>query len=357
MTSLGFLWIGFPDYAARCVRRVIDRGKYSVSVIATRPNVPIEGAEVSLGQPVTWVDSAARSVSWEGLGLPLPDIVFQGGYYIPAFNALRKQCRKVGKKIVLMSDQNWHGTLRQRTIDLLRHRLFIEKNFDIIFVPGASGEEFSRRMGYPPDCVFAGLYGADGSLFHGGPPLDQRSKTFIFIGQFVARKNCLGLAHAFLRFVATHPDWRLRMCGAGVQRDKIPEHPSILVSDFVQPPQLAEILRGARCLVLPSLDEHWGLVVHEAALSGCALALSDVVGAGVDLATSKNGVLFRPGSETQIEQALCRIAGWDSALWRTAEAASRQVARQFGPEPFADAVDRIVETFSSGAGVRVGGNR
>lgn len=357
MTRLGFLWSGFPDYAARCVRRVIDRGKYSVSVLGTRPSVPIKGTELSLGQSVTWVDPTARPVSWEELGLTLPDIVFQGGYYIPAFNALRKQCRQAGGNAVLMSDQNWHGALRQHTIDRLRHRLFIRGNFDSIFVPGASGIEFSRRMGYPADRRVAGMYGADCSLFHGGPPLDQRPKSFIFVGQFIARKNCLGLARAFLRFVTNHPDWRLRMCGAGAQRHEIPDHPSILVEDFVQPRQLAEILRGTRCLVLPSLDEHWGLVVHEAALSGCALALSDVVGAGVDLVTAKNGVLFRPGNETQIEEALRRIAGWDSVQWRTAEAASLQRARQFGPEPFADAVERIVEMFSDRAGARAGSNR
>ena len=43
MTELVVAWPGLPDYAARCIRAVIERSAVSVAVIGTRPDVPIEG--------------------------------------------------------------------------------------------------------------------------------------------------------------------------------------------------------------------------------------------------------------------------------------------------------------------------
>jgi glycosyltransferase involved in cell wall biosynthesis len=187
------------------------------------------------------------------------------------------------------------------------------------------------------------MYGADPALFHGGKPLHLRSKTILYVGRLVPIKNVVGLTQAFVRFAKDYPDWVLRICGSGQQRGLLPDHPQIQVEDFVQPPQLAEIMRDARCLVLPSLYEPWGVVVHEAALSGCALALSKAVGAADDLARPENAILFKPGDVDLIERALRTIAGWDDSQWQRAELTSRELARQFGPEKFADAVDRVIE--------------
>jgi glycosyltransferase involved in cell wall biosynthesis len=187
------------------------------------------------------------------------------------------------------------------------------------------------------------MLGADPTLFHGGKPLHLRPRTILYVGRLVSVKNVTGLTQAFLRFSKDHPDWLLRICGSGVQRGALPSYPQIHIEDFVQPPQLAEIMREARCLVLPSLFEPWGVVVHEAALSGCALALSKAVGAADDLARPDNAVLFKPGNGDAIERALRWIADWDDHQWQRAESTSRELAKQFGPEKFADAVDRFIE--------------
>lgn len=338
MTSLAFAWPGLPDYAARCIRAVIDRSATPVTVIATPPSVPIEGMEQSLGQPVNWVEGDDTTVNWQALGVERPDLLFTGGYGFPAFNALADEVRNAGGRVVLMSDNNWTGTPRQRVLDPLRHRLLLRHRHDAIFVPGASGVRVARSWGYPQETIQTGLYGADPTLFNGGPPLEDRPKTFLFVGQFIARKNVLGLVDAFARFAARRSDWSLRLCGSGPQNDQISKVPGLSVHGFVQPPQLAELLRGARCLVLPSLEEHWGLVVHEAALSGCALALTRTVGAASDLARPQNALLFAPGDTAALADALAQFAAWDDDRWATAERTSRQLAAAFGPAAFADGV-------------------
>ena len=87
----------------------------------------------------------------------------------------------------------------------------------------------------------------------------------------------------------------------------------------------------------------WGLVVHEAALSGCALALSTSVGSALDFAEPANSVLFKPGSVDAIEAALQKIASWDDDKWRIAEATSIRLESKFGPQAFADSVNNFID--------------
>lgn len=339
---VAFAWPGLPDYAARCVRAAIERLDVPVTVVATRPEVPIEGMERSLGQEVHWIEGQDTTYDWSSFGMTAPDILFAGGYATPAINTLAARTQRAKGKVVLMSDNNSTGFNPRTFANALRHRLLLRSRFDAIFVPGASASLVARSWGYRQKEIKTGLYGADPCLFHGGPQLNQRNKTFLFVGQFIERKNVVGLAEAFQQVADRIPNWTLRLCGCGALSDQIPPHPRISVHGFVQPPQLAEMLRQVRCLVLPSFDEHWGLVVHEAALSGCALALSRAVGAADDLTAPENSVLF-PAEDTQaIANALLDVANWDDARWQAAESKSRELAFSFGPLTFASSVASFV---------------
>ena len=336
-----FTWSGFPDYAARCVRAVIDQELFEVEVIGTRPKVPIEGMERSLGKKITLIEPE-EEYSWESLNVPIPDVLFSGGYAIPSFQRLVVEARDAGAKTVLMSDNNWVGTLRQLLLEPIRHRVFHRPRFDAALVPGAAGVRLVRSWGYSERLIRAGLYGADSAVFFGGPTLEQRPKKFLFVGQFIERKNILRLTDAFIQFAEQFSDWTLELCGSGPLANLVPLHPRIEISGFVQPFELAGRLRCAKCLVLPSIEEHWGVVVHEAALSGCALALSKTVGSAADLASDTNATLFDPFSKADIVRALIEMAQWDDARWRNAELESRCVAKQFGPSQFAVSVSELV---------------
>ena len=342
VTSICFAWPGLPGYAAHCIRAFALRHEGSVIILATKPGVPLTGTEHALGQKVHWIDGQ-NPADWERMGLAVPDVMFCGGHFVPAFNRLAAQVRGEGGKTVLMADTNWRGGLRQRLIDPLHHRLFLRDRFDAVFVPGKSGARYYGAMGFPANRIAQGLYGADPQVFTAGPPLHTRQKKILYAGQFIERKHVLGLARAFISFFNRHPDWHLEMCGSGPQRHLIPDHPGITVRDFVQPAQLAAMMRQARALVLPSRREHWGVVVHEAALSGCALLLSTAVGAKDDFARIENSILFAPGSEPAIEKAFGMFAGWDDTRLQVAEATSRKLGRTHGPDAFVAGVLQLLE--------------
>ncbi|MEP6391042.1 MAG: glycosyltransferase family 4 protein [Halioglobus sp.] len=345
MPRILFAWPGLPDYAARCIRACVDDLDADVFVVATKPNVPVKGMEDSLGQPISWLDPNVINVTLSSIGIPLPDILFVGGSFFPAFKCLADEVKRSGSKVVLMSDDNWRGTLRQMIFDPIRYRASLRYRYDSIFVPGESGKLLAKRTGYSDSCIQLGLYGADSTIFSSIVSITERAKRFIYVGQFVKRKNVIALVDAFSSFYENHPDWELWLCGSGPLAGRLIDVPGVRCFDFVQPKELAKMIHNSRCLVLPSHEEHWGVVVHEAALSGCALLLSTAVGSAVDLARKENSITFKPKSKKAIEDALIEFSSWDDQQCTAAQNKSIGLAKKFGPEVFSYSVSSIIRSY------------
>ena len=340
--TIGLSWYGLPQYAARLFCRTIELLGEPCVVVGSRPFVPVEGMDRVLGVPIHWVDGE-RPVRWRDIGLDVPRIFVQSGWAYPSFSALGNEVKAAGGKVIGLSDANWRGDLRQLVLGPLAFRLKHRTHFDAMLVPGREGVRLMRWFGIPAKRTRVGMYGADPALFGGGPPLATRPKTFLFVGQFIARKDVLGLADAFLEFAKDRPDWSLHLVGGGEQQDSIPRDPRIRVEAFVQPEELARRFHTARFFVLPSVFEAWGLVAHEAALSGCGLVLSNCVGSAEDLCTPTNGVRFKAGRKDDLVRALTESAAFDETRLTAAEAESRRLAAQFGPDRFALEVSRLIQ--------------
>lgn len=340
LPSIAFSWNGLPQYAARQLATAIAAIGQECPVVGSRAQVPIQGVEAALGQPVHWVDTD-KPVSWAELGLPVPKIYFQSGWAYPAFNSLGEEVRTAGGKVCLLMDNNWRGNFRQ-ILGAPWFRLIQRNKFDAILVPGRAGRRLARWYGLPDSAIFEGMYGADPRLFFNGPPLDERPKRIIFVGQYIERKGCVPLARAFASVAHLLPDWELCMYGSGPLQSAIPPHPQIRVHGFVQPEQLGALYRGARIFALPSRSEAWGLVVHEAALSGCQLLLSKEIGAAPDFATEVNAALFGKDDLAGMSRAMLELAGLDSQGLEKAQAASVAAAASHGPDRFAKSVRAIL---------------
>ena len=344
MTRIAFSWNGLPYYAACQIARAIEVIGEPCAVIGSPPTVPVAGMEDVLGDAIHWIPND-QPTSWEQLGVAIPDLFFQSGWGYPAFNQLGKAVKNAGGTVVGMSDANWRGDFRQTVLGRLKFRMLMRRDFDAMIVPGKQGQRLMRAFGFRQDQIYSGMYGSDPDIFNGGKSLCDRPREFLFVGQFIDRKNVLMLAHAFLSFAESHPDWTLRLCGSGALRDAIPKHPQIIVQDFLQAHALADLYRNARFFVLPSKVEAWGLVVHEAALSGCGLVLSDAIGSANDLANGKNALRFSASSEAELSAALHKAAAMDQAAMCEAEAESRALGGQFGPARFAREIDDIKRRF------------
>lgn len=343
---IAFSWNGLPQYAARLIESAADRLGEPCIVVGSRPNVPVEGMERILGQSVYWLD-AAEPTGWAELGLPIPRIFVQSGWSYPAFASLGREVKHAGGRVIGLCDANWRGDLRQLVLGPIAFRLRHRPHFDAMIVPGRQGERLMRYFGMASGRIRRGMYAADAAIFKAGPPLGCRPREFLFVGQFIPRKDVLRLANVFLEFSKTDPGWTLRLCGNGSLRDAIPASPQINVESFVQPEELASRFHAARFFVLPSLKEAWGLVVHEATLCGCALLLSDAIGSADDLANSTNAIVFKAGDDAALLRALHSAAACDAAWFEAAEHESLRLAAHFSPQRFAEEISALVAAFRS----------
>ena len=360
-----FAWSGFPQYAARCVRGFAEVSREPVVVVATRPQVPIEGMDELCGCQIHWIARDEGRHLQELVGC-IPKCMFVSGWSIPAFNRFRDEVCANGGTVVAMCDGNW--TLSPFTplslrwwqsfsvecAKAVRFRLFLRHKYNAFFVPGKSGVSLLRFYGARRGRLATGMYAADSSLFFDGKPLSERPKSIIYVGQFIARKNVLRLAEAFLE-ANIGRDWRLDMYGSGPLRGELEtladgkEGFGLQIHDFVQPEDLAAKYREARIFCLPSLVEHWGVVAHEAALSGCILLLGNKVGATADFLGHANGRDFNPYDMKAIIKALKWAMNLSDGELAMAQAESLRLAAESGIRQFAAGAMHAME--SAGGGV------
>lgn len=90
--------------------------------------------------------------------------------------------------------------------------------------------------------------------------------SFLFVGQFIERKNIFCLISAFKS--VSCPDIRLNIVGTGELKDEILKEifndQRIKLYDFIQPAMLYNVYTENDILLLPSKHDGWGVVIVEA---------------------------------------------------------------------------------------------
>jgi glycosyltransferase involved in cell wall biosynthesis len=298
------------------------------------------GLDQLIGREVIWLEKHA-AYSWNLIGQTVPKLFIHTGWNNACFNTLASEVRRLGGRVVGMVDNSFKGTLRQHLGGLI-YRLFIARRFSAVWVPGASGRRLMRSFGVPDGEIYEGQYGADPDTFKIGPFPNERPKEILYVGQFIRRKAVGTLVEAFRESELESDGWSLRLLGDGPLRPKIRRGDGIVWEGFCGESGVGAAMRRARIFVLPSIEEHWGVVLAEAGLSGCILASSAAVGAAADLVSDINGVLFKGGDVPSISKALLAVSRWDEDVQRRAWAESRRRAERFGPKRWASEFASIV---------------
>jgi glycosyltransferase involved in cell wall biosynthesis len=149
--------------------------------------------------------------------------------------------------------------------------------------------------GVRPERIWVIPYGATPSVFFPAPGKNFGEFRILFAGQVSLRKNISTLLRAvenLRRF-----DWRLDVFGT-VDREAKGELARyngltpVTLHGPVGQRQLAEEMRRSSVLVLPSLEEGFGLVVVQALACGTPCVVSDAVGAKDLIKHRGNGSVF-----------------------------------------------------------------
>jgi glycosyltransferase involved in cell wall biosynthesis len=211
---------------------------------------------------------------------------------------------------VMTMDNQWQSTLRQKVAALIGP-VVLPKLFSSIWVPGTPQVVYAKKLGFNDSQIFTGFYVANSKHFsmdHINPE-HTFTKRFIYVGRYVEIKGIDDMWQAFIALQEESPnDWELLCIGAGPLYDEKVEYPGILHTGFVQPHELKQYMAEGGVFVLPSHFEPWGVVVHEFALAGFPMIVSDRVGAATQFVEDgKNGYIFRAKEVSALKEKMKEI--------------------------------------------------
>ena len=214
---------------------------------------------------------------------------------------------------------------------------------------------FARRSfieyGVPADKIHTMMLGVQLNKFQpiAEPPLD--SFEVLFAGTVSFRKGIPYLLEAFRRL--RHPHKRLRIAGV-VQREIQPYLRTQDLSgiEFVGPQpqqQLAHLMNRSHVLVLPSIEDGFGMVITQAMACGCPVISSTNTG-GPDLYNNGEAGFIIPIRDSEaIQQALQNLADDRSLRQQMSEAALRRVQSFGGWHQYGENYSNFLRTLCDAA--------
>jgi len=329
-------WEGLPS-CGLLLKGLIDDSDIRLTLYATRPSVPFKDIDRLLGTAVNYVDRPEDIHISENLDI---DLFIFTGWNNKYLLSLSQKLKNTGVKTALVSDNNLSYSIRQ-LIGSIYFRVFVKPKINFAFVPGQSGYRLMRFFGMESSVIFIGNYGAFSEIFNTGDELKQDS--ILYVGQLSARKNFRLLLESYDCYKSNNGRLSLTVAGTGELEQLAAENELVDYLGFVQPHDLAKLMRKSKFFVLLSKDEHWGTVVCEAAACGCVLVTSDKVGSNSDLIMNNiNGFIAQDLDKRSISELFHRCENLSPSLYSGMSKSSIQKAGCFNEETYKLAVKNML---------------
>ncbi len=265
-----------------------------------------------------------------------PDVVVCCGWMDKAYV---KVCNNFYPEVptILTLDNHWKGTLKQHVLSIVSP-WYLLKIFSHIWIPGKPQIRYAQKLGFTAQNILIGFYSADVPLFEKSHIHRDKSgafpQKFIFIGRYVPEKGLQCLWDAFTLFLnESNNPWELYCIGTGPMWDQRINHPSVHHEGFKQPHEINTYLKQGGVFVFPSLEEPWGVALHEMCAAGLPVICSSKVGsASMFVEEGKNGFVFPAGNTGALKELMVRFSNFTSEqLWKMSEE-SHEISCKITPE-------------------------
>ena len=300
----------------------------------------------------------ARQV-WRTLSSLQPDVVLVPGYYtLPGLGAAL-WCRFHGKRSVLMTESTQFDHHRTGWKETLKS-LLLRALFDRAVAGGKAHLRYLEALKFPLHRVGRNYDVVDNAFFRRETATLRAqfkhsdfglpSEYFLYVGRLAQEKNIEGLLREFAAYRNGGGRWSLVLAGDGPRRQALIELTRTLkVEDFVlftgqkTSSELPPYYSFAKCFVLASIREPWGLVVNEAMAAGLPVLVSDRCGCAEDLVQPEvNGWIFRPSAPGELAARMNNMEQASSAELSAMQQASLRIIDGYSLERWAGEVARIV---------------
>ena len=230
---------------------------------------------------------------------------------------------------------------------------------------GSENKKFYQSMGVKDSKLFFCPYSVDNDRHYMAAKklmsdkervndyeLKKDMTIILFVGKLIEKKRPMDLLQAFhlMEGRGSRKKAMLWFVGDGQQREDLERYAeenhldNVAFMGFQNQTELPYFYFMSDVFVLPSgYGETWGLVVNEAMCYSLPVIVSDRVGCGGDLVTSKNGYIFEYSNKKQLAQCLDRLVS-DSSLRESFGSESLRVIRKYNQDL---AANNILEAANS----------
>jgi glycosyltransferase involved in cell wall biosynthesis len=219
------------------------------------------------------------------------DLVRTSGWSNKHYVRLSRYLKKRGIQIVVVSDTQWKKNIRQ-TIGAVLFGRYIKNSFSKIMVAGPYQYEYARKLGFNKKDILFNNLSADTNVYNTLFVNEEYEKIILYVGNLEKVKGTDLLLKAWSS-ITDKRGWKLVLIGNGSFYNYISDS-DIIFKGYLPNTEISKMMQHAGFFVLPSKSEQWGVVMHEAVLSGLPILCSDEIGSiPYFLIQGYNGFTFR----------------------------------------------------------------
>ena len=266
-----------------------------------------------------------------------------------------------GRRVVIMQDSKFDDKPRRLWRELGKWALY--QPYDAALVGSARTKSYLEFLGLRPARIAVGYDAiALDRLTHlaGAAPAPDgaphAARHFTAIARLVPQKNLSAAidAYALYRRTAGASPRELHLCGAGPLEQELKTRaagiPGIVFRGFLQEAEIAATLATSLALLLPSVEEPFGLVVNEAIALGVPVICSHNCGASdLIVKSAVSGYVVEPDNIEGMAHFMA-LLDRDAEEWRRLARNTRQFRAGADVGTFVAAVGRIMAMLDPASG-------
>jgi glycosyltransferase involved in cell wall biosynthesis len=365
VNRIGFLWENFgPMHDDRCIavahalsspKAVIGLELYTRSQVyewRSRPACGFRKITLFPGQapPPFWVRASTivRACLRERLSS-----VFLCHYERPEIFLAAAALRALGAQVFSMGDSKFDDYPRHLLRELAK--CIAHAPYAGALAGSARTKDYLRFLGYRPGAIETGYDAVSvervRKLAEGSRAPSFKERDFLIVARLVKKKNIGAAIEAFRLFaVQDRCGRKLVICGSGPLEAELRAQAvtaglegRVVFVGFEPIEIIAKRMADSLALLLPSVEEQFGLVIAEALAVGLPVIASTACGACDELVRSGvNGFVVEPDNVPGWSFFMTQIAT-DERLWRRLSAAAEPFAARADVARFVESVRLLLE--------------
>ena len=342
--NIAVLYTKLTSYFMACMRNDVLKTGNIFHVYRHKPSneAPFD-LKSEKGIKIFSVDNKNTEVLLSDLKKFNPDIIFVSGWTNKKYLEIARYFSIKNIPTILGMDNQWKGNIRQHLAGVLSP-IVIKPYFSHIWIPGAPQYRFAKKLGFKDENIFTGLYCADNNLF-GKISQKKFNRKLLFVGRLVEHKGIKVLLNVLKLFINEKSlNFKVHFVGNGPLSKEIPKHELITHTNFVNPDKLPLLMKDAGFLILPSLYEAWGVVIHEAVIAGLPIITTHQTGAASEfVVNNENGFIYNAHKKLELKKSIINSFNLSENEYQKMSSRSKQLSNLNSLDKWSSTLNKIIE--------------